>query len=305
MPTYPKTNRNLLTQPWLFISAFVLMLLLLHLLGRVGDDILLRSGGLSILDTRFFFAPADVYNLLDALGNEGIALYQGMHLGLDLLFPFVYTLFFISLGAFLRAKLKAKFKRFTPPAWILLLAGFFDLLENGSIMLLAWCYPLRMDWLAKIAQVLTLLKFFFFGLSIALLLFYLALALFTRLRHQPQQSAPDARHYLGQLLSVQIDRPLGSIHPQHGFTYPLNYGYLPGVKVGDGEALDAYVLGVQEPLQSFEGLCLAVVHRLNDNEDKLVLAPLGSVYSAQEILQQVDFQEQFFEIELILPGQVK
>lgn len=93
MPNYPKTQRSLLTQPWLFISAFVLMLLLLFLLGRVGDDILLRSGGLSILDKRFFYAPADVYNLLDALGNEGIALYQGMHLGLDLLFPFVYTLF--------------------------------------------------------------------------------------------------------------------------------------------------------------------------------------------------------------------
>ena len=172
-------------------------------------------------------------------------------------------------------------------------------------MLLVWRYPLRMDWLAKFAQVFTLLKFSFFGLSIALLLFYLVLALLMQPKRQLQQSSVEARQYLGQLLSVQIDRPLGSTHPQYGFTYPINYGFLPGVQAGDGEALDAYVLGVQEPLQSFEGLCLAVVHRLNDNEDKLVLAPLGSVYSAQEILQQVDFQEQFFEIELILPGQVK
>ena len=305
MPTYLKTQRSLLTQPWLFISAFVLMLLLLHLLGRVGDEILLRSGGLSILDTRFFYSPTDVYALLDALGDEGIAIYQRMHLGLDLLFPLVYTLFFASLGAFLRAKLQAQFKRLTPPAWILFLAGFFDLLENGSIMLLAWRYPAKMEGLAKIAQVFTLLKFSFFGLSIALLLFHLALAWLMRPKRQPQQSSVEARQYLGQLLSVQIDRPLGSTHPQYGFTYPINYGFLPGVQASDGEALDAYVLGVQEPLQNFEGICIAVVHRLNDNEDKLVLAPLGSAYSVQEILQQVDFQEQFFEIELILPGQVK
>jgi len=142
-------------------------------------------------------------------------------------------------------------------------------------------------------------------LSIALLLFYLALAWLMRPKRQPQQSSVEARQYLGQLLSVQIDRPLGSTHPQYGFTYPINYGFLPGVQASDGEALDAYVLGVQEPLQNFEGICIAVVHRLNDNEDKLVLAPLGSAYSVQEILQQVDFQEQFFEIELILPGQVK
>ena len=33
--------------------------------------------------------------------------------------------------------------------------------------------------------------------------------------------------FLGQKVNVIIDRPLGSKHPKHGFTYEVNYGYIP------------------------------------------------------------------------------
>ena len=42
---------------------------------------------------------------------------------------------------------------------------------------------------------------------------------------------------------------------------------------GDGEELDCYVLGVFEPLEKFKGKCIAVIHRTNDNDDKLVIVP--------------------------------
>ncbi len=100
--------------------------------------------------------------------------------------------------------------------------------------------------------------------------------------------------FLHQTVRVRIDRPLGSAHPMHGFIYPLNYGYLPGVLSADGEELDAYVLGVLEPLSDFKGEVIAVIHRLDDDDDKLVVAPAGAVYSDDQIRHLTEFQEQFF-----------
>ena len=81
------------------------------------------------------------------------------------------------------------------------------------------------------------------------------------------------KKYLGQVLDVKIDRPFGTKHPKHGFIYPVNYGYVPGTISGDGEELDCYILGVFEPVDIFTGKCIAIIHRTNDNDDKLVLVP--------------------------------
>ena len=59
------------------------------------------------------------------------------------------------------------------------------------------------------------------------------------------------KDYIGKIVDVNIDREFGSRHPKHGFIYPVNYGYIPNTISGDGEELDAYVLGVQEPLDVF------------------------------------------------------
>jgi inorganic pyrophosphatase len=101
--------------------------------------------------------------------------------------------------------------------------------------------------------------------------------------------------FIGKLVSVKIDRPLGSRHPQHGFFYMLNYGYVPDVIAPDGEEQDVYVLGVFEPLEQFEGRCIAVIHRLDDDEDKLVLVPDGVQYTDDQILALTEFQERFFK----------
>lgn len=101
-------------------------------------------------------------------------------------------------------------------------------------------------------------------------------------------------HHLGQRISVRMDRPLGSRHPEWGFEYPVNYGYVPGTLAPDGEELDAYVLGVEEPLAGFEGTCIAVIHRLDDDDDKLVVVPEGAAFSDAEIRTLTHFQEQYF-----------
>lgn len=106
---------------------------------------------------------------------------------------------------------------------------------------------------------------------------------------------------LGQWVEVVIDRPLGSTHPQFSdIVYPINYGYIPGMLAGDGEEQDVYVLGVQKPLQTFCGRVIAVIHRKDDNEDKWVVAPEGTFYTAEEICSATHFVEQYFDSEIIL-----
>ena len=103
------------------------------------------------------------------------------------------------------------------------------------------------------------------------------------------------KDFLGKIVTVTMDRPLGSKHPKHGFVYELNYGYIECTVSGDGEELDAYVLGEHKPLESFTGRVVAVIHRTNDNDDKLVVMADGRNYSDDQIEALTEFQEQFFE----------
>ena len=103
------------------------------------------------------------------------------------------------------------------------------------------------------------------------------------------------KDYLGKTISIKIDRPFGSKHPKHGFIYPVNYGYVPNTVSGDGEELDAYLLGVFKPVDEFEGDCIAIIHRTNDDDDKLVVVPKGKDYSDDAINALTEFQEQYFE----------
>ena len=105
--------------------------------------------------------------------------------------------------------------------------------------------------------------------------------------------------YLDKTLEIKIDRPLGSKHPKHGFIYPVNYGYVPNTISGDGEELDCYVLGIHAPLETFKGKCIAIIQRLNDNDDKLIIVPENKSFSNNEIRVLTEFQEQYFKSEII------
>ena len=102
------------------------------------------------------------------------------------------------------------------------------------------------------------------------------------------------REYLGTIVEVKIDRPLGSKHPKHGFIYQVNYGYIPNTISGDGEELDAYVLGEHEPIESFNGEVIAIIHRTNDDDDKLVVMEKGRNYTDDQIRALTEFQERWF-----------
>ena len=105
----------------------------------------------------------------------------------------------------------------------------------------------------------------------------------------------DIKQYLGQTLKVVIDRPIGAAHPTHRYIYPINYGHIEDTISADGEELDAYVLGTDQPIKEFTGKCVAIINRLNDDDPKLIIVPTSEDYSDDEIRALTEFQEKFFE----------
>lgn len=111
---------------------------------------------------------------------------------------------------------------------------------------------------------------------------------------------PNPHSLLGREVTVQIDRPLGSVHPRHAsLIYLVNYGFVPGTRAPDGEEIDAYVLGIGKPLESFTGVCTALLHRADDEDDKLIVVPKGFSPTDEQILAATHFQEQYFSVTLV------
>lgn len=106
---------------------------------------------------------------------------------------------------------------------------------------------------------------------------------------------------LGCIVNVTVDRQLGSFHPKHkDIYYPVNYGFVSGIIAPDGKEQDAYILGVSVPIKKFTGKIIAVVHRKNDVEDKWVVVPEDMNFSKQQIAELINFQERYFDIDIIM-----
>ena len=112
-----------------------------------------------------------------------------------------------------------------------------------------------------------------------------------------QERHEQVESYLGKEVTIEIDRPIGYVHHKGEKTllYPINYGYIPGVLGGDDEELDVFLVGVDEPVSSYTGRIIGIVYRADDVEDKLVMAPHGKSFTAEEIAREVYFQERYYQ----------
>ena len=108
------------------------------------------------------------------------------------------------------------------------------------------------------------------------------------------------KSYLGKVVDIKIDRPIGYVHKKEAYTltYPINYGYIEGVLGGDGEELDVYVMGIEKPVEEATVRIIGIVYRHNDVEDKLISAPCGMSFSKEEIEAAIRFQEHYYDTEV-------
>ena len=128
----------------------------------------------------------------------------------------------------------------------------------------------------------------------------------TRLKEREKQKnfkkvQKEMNSVIGRTVTVTVDRPLGSYHPEHeDMYYPINYEYVEGIMAPDGEEQDAYILGVDEAVEKFTGTVIAVVHRNDDVEEKWVAVPEGMTFTKEEIMKQIYFQEQYFDSKIMV-----
>lgn len=117
--------------------------------------------------------------------------------------------------------------------------------------------------------------------------------------HINSASLKMAEVMLNKEVTVTIDRRLGEKHPKWDWNYEVNYGYIKGTLAPDGKELDAYVLLVDKPVDSFTGIVTAIVHRLENDDDKLIVIPTGMTITDKDIENSVAFQEDWFKHKII------
>lgn len=115
-----------------------------------------------------------------------------------------------------------------------------------------------------------------------------------------QQIKEKLLNMIGSKVTMYVDRPIHSTHPKHkNIAYGVNYGYIKEIIALDGDCQDAYLLGVDEVVESYEGIVYAIIERIDDNEDKLIVVPENIEYTIEEIEEKVNFQEKFFNHKII------
>ena len=164
---YPKPSKKEITKAKSVSSFLILLLVTLGVIAaenfgnfRMSIPNLLReSGGLPILDMRFWYSADQAYQLFDRLGPIGRSDNQLLYMTVDIIIPLLAAMLLWS--AMSRGALR-KFRG------VALLGGVFDYLENITILTLLVNYPIRLDHLVVAAASFTLLKFLSYFSSICL-----------------------------------------------------------------------------------------------------------------------------------------
>jgi hypothetical protein len=149
-----------------------------------------HSGGVPILDMRESYTPDDAYELFTALGTEGRRAYLTLHLVPDTLFPIGYALVFAFISAWFLVRLLPLDHRLQWLSMIPLISGLADVLENLSLVICNLAFPSRIDWLVRVAHLLTKVKF---GLLPIGLVFLIIIVVMWFARKRPASNVPVGR----------------------------------------------------------------------------------------------------------------
>jgi len=107
------------------------------------------------------------------------------------------------------------------------------------------------------------------------------------------------REWLGKGVTVTVDHPYGSFHPTIAdVTYPVNFGYVSApIAVNEGMQ-DAWVIGPQEPVDTFTGTVAGIVYHKDGSSRWIVVQP-GMTVNHQSVIDLIGFEEQYYETQII------
>ena len=128
---------------------------------------LLRIG---LPDMMFTYSPSTIYEKLILFGAGGRSTYRIFLERVDFLFPAVYGLFFVMVTTFGFSRLFPKRPALQKLSLLPLLTTLFDYAENLCFLAVLRSFPIELPNLEKLANILTIAKWAFAGVSIVLLL---------------------------------------------------------------------------------------------------------------------------------------
>lgn len=110
-----------------------------------------------------------------------------------------------------------------------------------------------------------------------------------------------ARNQLGKVVTVIIEAPYGSYHPTiFDARLPYNFGYVKqDLTVEDMQFQDAYVIGPEEPLDTFTGVVIGIVYHKEDEKSRWIVVPRGMMIKRDEIIQLIGLEEQYYDTKII------
>lgn len=121
-------------------------------------------------DTGFFYSLEEFYNNMEIYGIEGRNFYILMRWTFDVVWPMVYLSFFASSLGHLTRKLDKKKQIFflTFP----IVGVSFDVIENVLATINVIIYPTRIEFILKLLQFSSLIKWFFIIITVIYIIYF-------------------------------------------------------------------------------------------------------------------------------------
>jgi hypothetical protein len=115
-----------------------------------------EAGLTQSIDTSILYSVEDLYLIISGYSREVRLAYIYQRFTFDLIWPLVYGAFIVVTTTYLLIKIKVK--RMNSLIYFPLAAVGFDFLENISVSILMFIYPLRINVIALMASLFTTLK---------------------------------------------------------------------------------------------------------------------------------------------------
>jgi hypothetical protein len=172
-----------LSTGWLVLAIFLVFLLfLIFVMPVFSEKAAQYSNGMVSPDTSLFYSGEDLYRMAQGYGQAGRQSFVDIRWTLDLLFPFVYTAFFIITTSWFLRRIVPFTSKLRVLNLVPLAAFVFDLLENSATSLVMIRYPSTSPLAQALAPVFTPIKWFAVVGSFFLLLIVTILWIIKRVR---------------------------------------------------------------------------------------------------------------------------
>jgi hypothetical protein len=156
---------------WVALAALLIFLLFTALvLPQQAIKSQQETGSADSPDTTFFYSPGDLYEIAKEYGEQGRRAYVQARFTFDLVWPLVYALFLATAISWVFSRAFAVGSLWQRANLAPLSAALFDYLENLSTSLVMLRYPDSTAVVDLLAPVFTAVKWGLLGLSLALLL---------------------------------------------------------------------------------------------------------------------------------------